>query len=134
MNEHKPLILYAKNEKGKYVPFSQYEAIDYWRAGSYLVDIKPGCTSIRNKLYTPRAANAVLIVVRRLADKIIERMAELEREPVVPTKQRLTKKQREAWEAWKKAFKTDRVWYRSRNDIVEDAMQLVVDEIAKENR
>jgi hypothetical protein len=105
--------LYSK-ENGKYVPISSYQDTDYWRTGTYLVVIRPGCRSIRQMLHVNNAdLEAGLHIV---GEGILRAMAEKRNEPQVS--QPLTPAQKKAFTVWKKAFKTDTVTLPSLGDIV----------------
>lgn len=130
-NLHNPTTLYERDPlTGKYKPVSEYETFDYWRYGTYIVDVRPGCTSIRKMLFLDRALAEVEAVVHRLKDKLARKICEKSDEPIKP-KQKLTKKQLEAWEAWKKAFKTDRLMLKSLSDVLDESLEDLVDEVKK---
>ena len=128
---HNPHTLYERDPlTGKYKPVAEYETFDYWRYGTYLVDVRPGCTSIRNMLFIDRAVAEVEAVVHRLKDKIIRKIYDKNNEPIKP-KQKLTKKQLEAWEAWKKAFKTDSVTLKSMQQVLDESLEDIAEEVKK---
>lgn len=128
-NTHNPHTLYAKNEKGKYVPVSEYETFDYWAKGTYIVDVLPGCTSIRRRISTTKAIEDVEVIVHRLSNRICEEILRGRNEPRKPKK--ITPKQKEAYDAWCKAFKTDRVMLKSVQESVENALIVVLEEAKK---
>lgn len=128
-NTHNPHTLYAKNEKGKYVPVSEYETFDYWTKGTYIVDVLPGSTSIKRQVSTRKAVEDVEAIVHRLSNKICEEILRERYEPRKPKK--LTPKQKEAYEAWCKAFKADRIMLKSIQEAIDNALTVVVDEAKK---
>lgn len=128
-NEHVPTTLYERLPNGKYKPVSEYLDYNHWREGSYIVDILPGCTSITKRVDVTRAIQDVQIILHRLCDKICLNIMRERHEPQKP--QKLTKAQKEAYFAWCKAFKTDKIMLSSIHEAVEKALEEVVDEAMK---
>ncbi len=69
-------------------------------------------------------------MVHRLKDKLARKIIEKSDEPIKP-KQKLTNKQLEAWEAWKKAFKTDRVMLKSMQQVLDESLEDIAEEVKK---
>jgi hypothetical protein len=126
MNDHNPHTLYSRDpHTGKYKPVAEYETFNYLREGSYIVDVRPGCTSMRRMIFPERYAPEFEVLVERLKEAIIKAFLEKKSEPIdVPRK--LTKAQKEAWLGWKKAFKKDIVYLRSLQESIDMAMDEVV--------
>lgn len=122
MNEHKPTTLYERLPNGKYSPVAEHLSYDYWRHGDYIVSIKPGCTSISRRLWVNRKRPEFEALVKRFKEKIINKIFEKRDEPVLPKDRKLTKKQLEAFEMWKKAFKTNKVYLKSIHDVIEESL------------
>ena len=123
---HEPTTLYSRDPNtGKYKPVAEHNTFDYMSEGSYIVDIKPGCTSIKRRLYPERRLPEFEVLVERLSDALAKVIRDRQSEPIdVPRK--LTKAQKQAWDMWKKAFKKDTVYLRGLQDSIDMALRDVV--------
>jgi hypothetical protein len=126
MNDHNPHTLYSRDpHTGKYKPVAEYETFNYLREGSYIVDVKPSCTSMRRMIYPERFAPEFEVLVERMKDALAEAIREKQSEPL-NTAKKLNKAQREAWLMWKKAFKKDIVYMRGLTTCIDLAMDEVI--------
>jgi hypothetical protein len=126
MSDHNPHTLYSRDpHTGKYKPVAEYETYNYLREGSYIVDVKPGCTSMRRMIYPERFAPEFEVLVERMKDALAEAIREKQSEPL-NTAKKLNKAQREAWLMWKKAFKKDIVYMRGLTTCIDLAMDEVI--------
>jgi len=126
MNDHNPHTLYSRDpHTGKYKPVAEYETYNYLREGSYILDVRPGCTSMRRMIYPERFAPEFEVLVERMKDAVAEAIREKQSEPI-DTPKKLTKAQKEAWLAWKKAFKKDTVYVRGLKNSIDLAMDKVI--------
>jgi hypothetical protein len=126
MSDHNPHTLYSRDpHTGKYKPVAEYETFNYLREGSYIVDVKPGCTSMRRMIYPERFAPEFEVLVERMKDALAEAIREKQSEPL-NTAKKLNKAQREAWLMWKKAFKKDIVYMRGLTTCIDLAMDEVI--------
>ena len=115
--------LYQKIGK-RYIPVSQYATIDYWREGTYLVQIRPGMRSYQRMIY-PKKADDVEATLKLLQEGILQKMLEKRSVPNSPTREKLTPKQVKAFQVWKEAFGQDTVWLPSAAEIVEAGLEEV---------
>jgi len=126
MNDHNPHTLYSRDpHTGKYKPVAEYETYNYLRDGSYILDVRPGCTSMRRMIYPERFAPEFEVLVERMKDALAEAIREKQSEPL-NTAKKLNKAQREAWLMWKKAFKKDIVYMRGLTTCIDMAMDEVI--------
>lgn len=128
-NNHNEHTLYKrKHTTGRYIPVQEYETFDYMAEGSYIVDIKPGMTSIKRRIWPETMSAEFEVLIKRLESSIISRILDLYNQPVAG-KNKLTKKQLAAFAAWKDAFGEEVVHMMSVSDVVNKAL----DEVVKPN-
>jgi len=106
--------LYAK-EGNRYVPVSEHYTFDYYRNGTYLVIVRPGCRSLCTMLRP--AIPEVEAALKIAGEGMLNAMMNARNSPRKP--ERLTPAQVKAFKAWTEAFETDCVTLPSGQEIIE---------------
>lgn len=122
-NKPKSQTLYEKIGN-KYVPVSEYVAIEHWRKGSYLVQVMPGYRSITRMVF-PKSTPEVEATLKIMAEAILKRMQVKSVDATTNKQKKLTRRQRKVMEDWGKAFGDAMVWLPSRHEVVQDGVDAI---------
>ena len=124
-------VVYVKNkETGEFEVHGNLVCRDVfdrtWPYGQYLLESRNGGISLKSipPTYYPELEASLSII----QDAFTKAIADKKISPQLKEKySKLTKKQQEAWEQWKEAFKTDVVYLPSNQELAEAGIQAIRD-------